>query len=152
MSCISFKQTSDCGRQMACRMILESESIFPQAMRSSEEEIHEIITDKGAITLFGFIDGEYFGNVYGCQEQSPSDAIYIYNIAVKDEFQGMGLGSKLMAEFIKKARERNYKSILGHFRHNGSLQIAKKFGAIELDIIPDWDGTGETFSSCIIIL
>ncbi|MBW2967834.1 GNAT family N-acetyltransferase [Candidatus Woesearchaeota archaeon] len=121
-------------------------------MRADEPDIRDIIEDNTAIAIFGFMGGDCFGNIYGCKDPGPSRTMYIYNLSVLQKFQGLGLGSKLMQEFLNRSKAKGFSRVAGHFRHNGSLKIACKFKARSLAVIENWDGTGEPFSYCVIDL
>jgi len=141
-------------------LVLNSESIFPEPIRTSKEEFTEILLIKDAVAKLGKIGTEYIGNIMGfplLSLQDPEEygfqtledrAIYICNFVVDPSYQGKGFGKKLLIEFLKATIENGYEKIYGHFRQNHSLGLIKKLGAKEVKICQNWSDTGEDFVLC----
>ena len=140
-------------------LVLKSEAIFPESIRTSKEEFTEILLIKDTIAKVA-IDSGYVGNIMGYPLVSLENleeyglqfleerAIYISNLVIESTHQGKGFGKKLLLEFIKAAIDNGYEKVYGHFRQNHSLVLIKKLGARELKVFPNWSDTGEDFVLC----
>lgn len=141
--------------------ILSSEIIFHPRIRLSFEELKSIVHNKSFIGKIVFLGRKYIGNAIGFspdQEQinkmnllgikeNPS-MIYLYNFVINPKYQGVGYGTMLLKKFLKNSKKRGYKILEAHFRDNVSFYIAKKLGAEEIKIFPNWIETGETYTHC----
>jgi ribosomal protein S18 acetylase RimI-like enzyme len=78
--------------------------------------------------------------------------IYMFNFVIEPEYQNKGYGSQLLKEFIKSAKEKGYKKLLGHFRQNSSLHLVKKLGAKEKKTYKNWCKTKENYTLCELVL
>lgn len=140
------------------------ESIYPEQLRSSRDDIAGMLSIEGAVAFAALSDGEVAGAVFGFAPDEekiedyflsdivrPGD-IYLESITVGESLQGQGMGLRLIRSFADGAREAGYRRIVGHFRRNGSLALAKKIGGTEVRTEHDWFGTGEEFVCCVIDL
>ncbi|MBU1855073.1 MAG: GNAT family N-acetyltransferase, partial [Nanoarchaeota archaeon] len=144
-------------------LIVESENLYPEALRTSFEDFKDILSAPNSIGLIAFIDEHYIGNCVG-SEPSDSDLkdlniklfskddkiIYVYNLIVTEQFQGKGYGQRLMDEFIKKAKAADYKYVLGNFRQNASYKITKKYKVVIEKLFKNWEDSGEDFVFCVM--
>jgi GNAT superfamily N-acetyltransferase len=145
--------------------VLQSETIYPEFIRSPGEEFIDIVKSRGSIAKIALLDSEYIGNAVGfcMDEEDKGDfgldklpgnpkIIYLFNILINPAHQGKGYGSMLTQEFIKSAKAMGYDYIAGHFRPNGSLHMIKKFGAVEGAVCKNWENIGEDYVFCILDL
>jgi GNAT superfamily N-acetyltransferase len=143
--------------------VLQSETIYPEFIRSPGEEFIDIVKSRGSIAKIALLDSEYIGNAVGfCMDDEDKEdfgldkllsypkIIYLFNIVINPVHQGKGYGSMLMQEFIKSAKIKGYDYIVGHFRPNGSLHMIKKFGAVEGAVCKNWENIGENYVFCIL--
>ena len=70
----------------------------------SPAQIESEISKESAVFLVGICDGEFAGYVSG---DNIAGELYIGNIAVRQEYQGKGLGYSLMQEIINRAKNQN---------------------------------------------
>lgn len=116
--------------------ILAGEGVFPAQMRSTEEELHEILADGQSLV---FHDGAYAG----CVLAAPRDDVpgrrplYIYNLAVVPERQGRGIGRALLRALIDRAA-RAGRSVVGHFRPTSEPLFAALGGRVICRV--PWEG------------
>ncbi|MFH1915683.1 MAG: GNAT family N-acetyltransferase [Nanoarchaeota archaeon] len=138
-------------------VILKTEEVFPSELRTPWEDYEYMLLSDRSIALIMTHEGMPVGNIFGCvlhaeeMEElgvSDPDALYIFSFAIDHEFQGKGLGKMLLNEFIARARERKFPSIVGHFRMNSSLALIKKVGGVEKGLFENWDGTNESVVFC----
>lgn len=140
------------------------ELIYPENLRSDRDDIAEMLSLEGSVAFAALSDGIVAGAVFGFPPDEekvedyflsdivrPGD-IYLESITVGEALQGQGMGLRLIRAFADGAREAGYRRIVGHFRRNGSLALAKKIGGAEVRIERDWFGTGEEFVCCVIDL
>jgi ribosomal protein S18 acetylase RimI-like enzyme len=146
--------------------ILASEEIFPANLRESAEDYLEALKQERALGLVAHKASRYVGNVVGFQptgeqcailrldevQTGEADLIYLFNIVAMPEFQGQGLGRRLLQAFLCQAREAGFKKVGGHFRGNGSLKNFKTLGGEELAAFDDWFDTGERYTYCELAL
>lgn len=145
--------------------ILQSESVYPEAIRTPAEEFAYVLEDGDAIAIVALLDSHYIGNImgftldrdelgdYGMGDvPSESEIVYLFSFVINPQYQGMGYGHRLMEEFIREARAKGYRKVIGHFRPNNSLHLIKKLGAEEKGIYRDWMGSGEDYVFCCLDL
>lgn len=143
--------------------ILQSENVFPDSIRTPQEDFLEIVGESDGIAKVALLDSQYLGNVFGYRispddfeyyglHDVPKDAkvIYLFSIVVNPEFQGRGYGRQLIWEFIVAAKAKGYDFIAGHFRQNGSLKLIKAFGAKEEGVYQNWENTNEDCVACCL--
>ena len=96
--------------------------------------------------------GEQERAEYAPDLPAGSRVLYIMNLVIEPQFQRRGLGSALFLEVLRAAREKGFTHVIGHFRPNCVLDIARKMGAVERGIFRNWEGTGEDYVLCHIAL
>ena len=146
-------------------IILNSENIYPEQIRTPGEEYLNIFAEGGCIAKIAMSGADYIGNAIGYVlkkdelsfhsidfDVEEGSAVYLFNFVVNPEHQGKGYGKNLLSDFLETAKQRGYKRVFGHFRKNGSLYLAKKFGAVELKSEFNWCDTGEEYILCEIKL
>ena len=137
------------------------ESIYPEELQSGLDDILEMFSADGCVAVAALSGGRVAGAVFGF----PPDAekissynltdvagegdIYLESITVGQDLQGQGAGLALISAFADGAKAAGFSRIVGHFRKNGSLRLAKKIGGIEIRTEHDWFGTGEDFVCCV---
>jgi GNAT superfamily N-acetyltransferase len=144
-------------------LILGSENVFPEAMRTDKEDFIDVVREQDGVAKVALVDSGYAGNVFGYHvspddfgyyglHDIPADAkvIYLFSIVINPGLQGKGYGRQLLLEFIKSAKEKGYDFIAGHFRQNGSLKLIKAFGAKEEGVCPNWENIGEDCVICCL--
>ena len=142
-------------------LMLASEEIFHPEIREDLEGIVEVLSSHGAIGKIACLDGKYIGNTLGfspTEEQIQEmellglkhdpKSVYVSNFVINPEFQGRGYGVQLLSRFIEEAKSRGYNKLEGHFRNGSSLSVAKKLGADEVEVFPNWFETGEAYTHC----
>jgi ribosomal protein S18 acetylase RimI-like enzyme len=146
--------------------IIASEEVFPTNIRETAEDYLDALRQERALGLVGHLASQYVGNVVGFQPVGPQvsilrldevrtsadDLIYLFNIVAMPEFQGQGLGRKLLEAFLGQSREAGFKKVGGHFRGNGSLKNFRSLGGEELAAFDDWFDTGERYTYCELSL
>ena len=93
-----------------------------------------------------YIVGEIEGKVVACSGlKFYPEGAYGMTIAVLPEFQGRGIGKKLFAEIIERAKKRGAKLMIFEVRVNNdsAIHIYKKFGFKIVDRIKDYYMGGE---------
>ncbi|MFH1237780.1 MAG: GNAT family N-acetyltransferase [Candidatus Aenigmatarchaeota archaeon] len=163
ISMLAFEDLGSDSWQKYGELILKSENVFPEAIRTPEEDYADTVKENGSIAKVALLDSQYVGNIFGYAllpedleshglHDVPQDAkvIYIFNVVVNPEYQGKGIGKQLLWEFIRTAKDRGYDYIAGHFRQNGSLQLIKKLGAKEEGVYHNWENMGEDCVACCL--
>ncbi|MBI3032559.1 GNAT family N-acetyltransferase [Candidatus Woesearchaeota archaeon] len=143
--------------------ILGSEQLYPESIRSTAEEFLELLNTPAVIALTLQFKDKYIGNIIGCPlsadeikefglettiTKHPSKIMYLFNYVIDKNFQGNGYGQDLLLAFCKIAKQRGYETVMGHFRKNESLLVAKKLCAEEKKAFPNWENTGEEYILC----
>ena len=140
--------------------ILRSEEAYPETIRSTSEDFMFMLNDTHAIAFVALIDAKYVGNVFGselCGEDMEAckdhitlgkKTLYVYNLVVDPEYQRKGYANAMFMKFAEQARGMGFETIVGHFRHNGSLHIFKKLGGAEKTAFPNWENSGEDYVLC----
>jgi len=142
--------------------ILRSEILFPEEIRESSEDYLRALRQEPSVGLVARFAADYVGNVVGfapddaqCRELRLGEVgvdrgglVYLFNIVTLPDFQGQGVGRRLLGEFLAVAAARGFRRVGGHFRGNGSLANFKRLGGRELAGFDDWFGTGERYLYC----
>jgi GNAT superfamily N-acetyltransferase len=142
--------------------ILNNQQIFPEQIRTAKEDFLSIIYSPNQLSLVLKYDANFAGNAIGYPLEDEQDmkehdidhipidgkTIYLFEFLVSNQFQGKGLGHKLLMEFIRKAKEKGFERIVGDFRPNGSLSLMRKLNAKEIKVHKNWENTGEDFVLC----
>ena len=143
-------------------LILNLESTFPKEIMSSIEDYKDVLLEP-CIAKIAKFNSIPVGNIMGYPLEGQDlgyhdledyehikEAFYLFSFVVDPAFQGKGFGKTMMIEFLKEAKEKGYKKVVGHFRPNNSLFIARKFNAKEIKICHNWENTGEDYVLCEI--
>jgi len=96
----------------------------------------------GSDVLVADIGGKIVG--YAASMEMGSEA-KIMSIAVRKEYRGLGIGSKLLDEVIKRCKERGKAQLFLEVRVSNKIaqQLYKKKGFRIIDIIPAYYNDGE---------
>ena len=145
--------------------IMDSELMYPDAIRTPREEFINILSEGGFIAKIVLVDSEYAGKAVGYEltpdelpeyglKDAPAETrvMYLMDIVISARFQGRGLGTLLLKEFIRGASSTGYGLLAGHFRPNSSLSLIRKLGATEKGVWKDWERTGEDYVLCSLDL
>lgn len=146
--------------------ILSSEEQFHPDLREDLASLTEVLSSRGFVGKVACLNNKYIGNVLGfspTEEQIEEmgllgvrddlGSIYLTNFVINLLNQDQGFGTLLLGSFVKEANQKGFKTLEGHFRNStASLHLAKKFGAEELRVYHDWQGTGEDYTHCRIRL
>ena len=128
-------------------LIMKSQLSFPEILRDSSETYFNILSLSDSIGIIMLLNDVYIGNAIGFTESS--DKIFLYNLSIEKEYQHNGYGYLLLEEFIHKARDLNYKVIVGNFRDT-SLSLVRKFEGVEKEVLRNYYDSGEDFNYCEI--
>ncbi|MBN2042769.1 MAG: GNAT family N-acetyltransferase [Candidatus Aenigmarchaeota archaeon] len=147
------------------QMIIESERVYPDSIRTPAEEFVDVVREENAVSKVILVDSQYAGNAIGfCMDDEDKNmfgltdlpgnpkVLYLFNFVINPQYQGMGYGYLLMREFILSAKNMGYDYVFGHFRQNGSLHLIRKFGAQERGIHKNWEDVGEDYVVCCLDL
>lgn len=95
----------------------------------SEESLRSELTNDGAVFLTAKTDGEVSGYI---GMHTVLDECYIANVAVKNKFRRMGIGSLLLREAEKAAREKSCSFISLEVRvsNTPAITLYEKYGYI----------------------
>jgi hypothetical protein len=139
------------------------ESIYPENLSMSLEDKKEL-AEEGAefVYLKDGETGELIGETYflpldlmqdwdadehqdydGLDPFYGKEAVYCYSNTILPKFQKQGFGGILKSYMLGYLRAEGWKIVVGHARHNGSLQLNKSFGAEAVEHIDDWYQTAE---------
>jgi len=143
--------------------IESSEADYPEALRTDINDYEDITSELDSVCFILLVDGVYAGNIIGSEptlndladmKESMPDGktIYIYNLLIMPNFQGKGLGFKLMSKFIDVAKSLSYEFVNCNVRINSSYKIAKKFNIIYEKKVENWEDSDEDFIYCVIAL
>ncbi|MDT8419069.1 MAG: GNAT family N-acetyltransferase [Desulfuromonadales bacterium] len=142
--------------------VMASEEIFPENIREDSKSYLEAVSRPGSLAFVSRCHGEYAGNVVGfppCLEQQRllrlgeletgcANLIYLFNIVAMPQFQGQGVGKRMLQHFLEAAGSAGFSRVGGHFRGNGSLKNFLCLGGERLASFDDWFGTGECYEYC----
>jgi ribosomal protein S18 acetylase RimI-like enzyme len=97
----------------------------------------ECIIDPGGQIFMAIFDGQAAGTV--ALIPSAEDVMELTKMAVSPNFQGLGIGSKLMARCVEFAKERGVKIVFleSNRKLTPALNLYRKFGFVEVPEDPD---------------
>ena len=138
------------------------EASFPEQIRSSPEDIKEVLENRDGIHLLvKDKEGKILGNILSLRQSqeydnlldhdadftNDGDALYIESIAVKPKNRDLGVFNSLLKSLNKEAKKRNYKKITMHARVSTGLSkvLQSRYGAKFLRRIENWHDFGEPF-------
>ncbi len=161
MSAIKFSYAVPLERTM------EFESIYHPGLQLELSEKQEIWDTPGAFFVWMFVDGELAGESYGIPLNSSSEfiedllllpanekekAVCCFSNTILPRFQRRGLGSILKAHWLGLAAGKGFDVVYGHARPGGSQALNAKFGAVFLEDLPNWFGSGEDYKKYRLVL
>jgi GNAT superfamily N-acetyltransferase len=162
---IIFKELNKDSWKKYEKYILNSENIFPENIRTPEEEFPFILSHENAFGRVAFLKDEYIGYVIGypldeteyLEHEIPTtdydkNIIYLFSIVIDSNFQGKGYGYLMLLDYLEESKRRRFDLVYGHFRPNSSYYIFKKAGGEEVSIHKNWYDTFEDYSLCRIDL
>jgi GNAT superfamily N-acetyltransferase len=147
------------------RGIAKLEAMHPEELAESFwEKLSDYLTH-GSLGLIYIKDDKVVGETIGvpvssledsCRDKIPglydSSTLYVSSFTVQSEYQGQGIGSKLVKSFIPQAKARGYSRLIGHAAEGSSLRINNSLGAKVLQRYPDYYGTGKNYYFYELIL
>jgi GNAT superfamily N-acetyltransferase len=143
------------------------ESVYHPNLQLELSEKLEVWNTPGAFFVWMFVDGELAGESYGIPLSSPTDflenllvlpaseaenAVCCYSNTILPRFQKRGLGSILKAHWLGLAAGKGFDVVYGHARPGESQALNAKFGAVFLENLPNWFGSGEDYRKYRLVL
>jgi GNAT superfamily N-acetyltransferase len=143
------------------------ESVYHPNLQLGLSEKQEVWNTPGAFFVWMFVDGELVGESYGIPLASPTDflndllvlpanekenAVCCYSNTILPRFQKRGYGAILKAHWLGLAAGKGFDVVYGHARPGGSQALNAKFGAVFLENLPDWFGSGEDYRKYRLVL
>jgi hypothetical protein len=139
---------------------MEFESVYHPNLQLDLADKKEVWETPGAFFVWMFVDGELAGESYGIPLASPTaflddllvlpasekeNAVCCYSNTILPKFQRRGLGAILKAHWLGIAAGKGFDVVYGHARPGSSQALNAKFGAVFLEDLPDWFGSGEDY-------
>jgi hypothetical protein len=143
------------------------ESVHHPNLQLDLYDKREIWETPGAFFVWMFVDGQIAGESYGIPLASPSEflenllvlpasekekAVCCYSNTILPRFQKQGHGSILKAHWLGLAAGKGFDVVYGHARPGGSQALNAKFGAVFLEDLPNWFGSGEDYRKYRLVL
>jgi GNAT superfamily N-acetyltransferase len=143
------------------------ESVYHPNLQLDLSDKQEIWETPGAFCVWMFVDGELAGESYGIPLDSPTEfledllvlpaneeekAVCCYSNTILPRFQKQGYGSILKAHWLGLAAGKGFDVVYGHARPGGSQALNAKFGAVFLENLPNWFGSGEDYRKYRLVL
>jgi GNAT superfamily N-acetyltransferase len=143
------------------------ESVYHPGLQLDLEQKQEVWDTPGAFFVWMFVDGELAGESYGIPLESSSDfiedllvlpasekekAVCCYSNTILPRFQKQGYGAILKAHWLGLAAGKGFEVVYGHARPGGSQALNAKFGAVFLEDLPNWFGSGEDYRKYRLVL
>ncbi len=143
------------------------ESVHHPNLQLDLYDKREIWETPGAFFVWMFVDGQIAGESYGIPLASPSEflenllvlpasekekAVCCYSNTILPRFQKQGHGSVLKAHWLGLAAGKGFDVVYGHARPGGSQALNAKFGAVFLEDLPNWFGSGEDYRKYRLVL
>lgn len=146
--------------------LISSENLFPENIRETPESLYDAVACPGSLAYVVHCRGDYAGNIIGFPpsathlqllrlddlEGSRDQLLYLFNIVTMPQFQGQGLGRRMLSHFIAAGTQEGFQRVGGHFRGNASIKNFLALGGQVLASFDDWFETGETYDYCELIL
>jgi GNAT superfamily N-acetyltransferase len=139
---------------------MEFESVYHPNLKLELSEKQEVWNTPGAFFVWMYVDGELVGESYGIPLASPADflddllvlpanekekAVCCFSNTILPRFQKHGYGAILKAHCLGVAAGKGFDVVYGHARPGGSQALNAKFGAVFLENLPNWFGSGEDY-------
>jgi hypothetical protein len=136
------------------------ESVYHPNLQLKLSEKQEVWYTPGAFFVWMYVAGEMVGESYGIPLASQTDflddllvlpasekekAVCCYSNTILPRFQKQGYGEILKAHWLGLAVGKGYDVVYGHARPGGSQALNAKFGAVFLEDLPNWFGSGEDY-------
>jgi GNAT superfamily N-acetyltransferase len=143
------------------------ESVYHPNLQLELSEKQEVWNTPGAFFVWMLVDGELAGESYGIPLASSSDliedllilpdcekakAVCCFSNTILPAFQKRGYGSILKAHWLGLAAAKGFEVVYGHARPGGSQALNAKFGAVFLEDLPDWFGSGEDYRKYRLVI
>lgn len=143
------------------------ESVYHPNLRLGLSDKQEIWETPGAFFVWMFVNGELAGESYGIPLASPTEfledllvlpasekerAVCCYSNTILPRFQKQGYGGILKAHWLGLAAGKGFDVVYGHARPGGSQALNAKFGAVFLEDLPNWFGSGEDYRKYRLVL
>lgn len=75
----------------------------------------------------------------------PENGIYVNSVAVLPEYQGKGLGQKLIQKAIESAKEKGFRAMYCHANEGESAHLFEKMGGQVISQRPNWFSTSHNY-------
>jgi GNAT superfamily N-acetyltransferase len=146
---------------------MEFETVYHPNLQLELSEKREVWNTPGAFFVWMLVDGELAGESYGIPLASPTDflddllvlparekenAVCCYSNTILPPFQKKGYGAILKAHWLGLAAGKGFDVVYGHARPGGSQALNAKFGAVFLEDLPNWFGSGEDYRKYRLVL
>ncbi len=146
---------------------MEFETVYHPGLQLELSEKQELWDTPGTFFVWMFVEGELAGESYGIPLASDTDfiddllllpanekekAVCCFSNTILPKFQKRGLGSILKAHWLGVAAGKGFDVVYGHARPGGSQALNAKFGAVFLENLPNWFGSGEDYRKYRLVL
>jgi hypothetical protein len=143
------------------------ENVYHPGLQLELSQKQEVWDTPGAFFVWMIVDGQLAGESYGIPLGSSSEliedllvlpdsekekAVCCFSNTILPAFQKRGYGSILKAHWLGLAAGRGFDVVYGHARPGGSQALNAKFGAVFLENLPDWFGSGEDYRKYRLVL
>jgi GNAT superfamily N-acetyltransferase len=143
------------------------ETVYHPGLQLDLGQKQEVWDTPGAFFVWMIVDGQLAGESYGIPLASSSEliedllelpesekekAVCCFSNTILPAFQKQGYGSILKAHWLGLAAGRGFEVVYGHARPGGSQALNAKFGAVFLENLPDWFGSGEDYRKYRLVL
>ena len=146
---------------------MDFESVYHPGLQLDLEQKQEVWDTPGAFFVWMFVDDMLVGESYGIPLTSSSEliedllvlpesekekAVCCFSNTILPAFQRQGYGAILKAHWLGLAAGKGFEVVYGHARPGGSQALNAKFGAVFLENLPDWFGSGEDYRKYRLVL
>jgi hypothetical protein len=143
------------------------ETVYHPGLQLELSQKQEVWDTPGAFFVWMLVDGQLAGESYGIPLASSSElledllvlpqsekekAVCCFSNTILPAFQKQGYGSILKAHWLGVAAGKGFDVVYGHARPGGSQALNAKFGAVFLENLPDWFGSGEDYRKYRLVL
>jgi GNAT superfamily N-acetyltransferase len=143
------------------------ETVYHPGLQLDLAQKQEVWDTPGAFFVWMIVDGQLAGESYGIPLASASEliedllvlpesekekAVCCFSNTILPAFQKQGYGSILKAHWLGLAAGKGFDVVYGHARPGGSQALNAKFGAVFLESLPDWFGSGEDYRKYRLVL
>jgi GNAT superfamily N-acetyltransferase len=146
---------------------MDFENVYHPGLQLDLSQKQEVWETPGAFFVWMFVDGVLAGESYGIPLSGSSDliedlsvlpehekerAVCCFSNTILPAFQKRGYGSILKAHWLGLAAAKGFAVVYGHARPGGSQALNAKFGAVFLEDLPNWFGSGEDYRKYRLVL